>query len=217
MKVEIRDKPSFANMRVHLSQGDRLVAEADAMASMSSTVSMRTRWNGGVARAVAKRIFADETLFVNEYTTASEGEVVLTQPFPGDIECLELKGNSIYLQPGAFVACDPGVYMKLGWAGIRSWIGREGLFRLCASGTGRVWFGAYGGIFCREVETECVVDTGHLVGYEPTVRLRVGMAGGIISSFLSGEGLVMRIKGPGRIYMQSRSMEGLAAWANSHL
>ena len=51
MKVEIRDKPSFANMRVHLSQGDRLVAEADAMASMSSAVSMRTRWNGGVARA----------------------------------------------------------------------------------------------------------------------------------------------------------------------
>ena len=70
MKVEIRDKPSFANMRVHLSQGDRLVAEADAMASRSSTVSMRTRWNGGVARAVAKRIFADETLVVNEYTTA---------------------------------------------------------------------------------------------------------------------------------------------------
>ena len=45
----------------------------------------------------------------------------------------------------------------------------------------------------------------------------VGMAGGIFSSFFSGEGLVTRIKGPGRIYMQSRSTSGLTGWINSHL
>ena len=43
------------------------------------------------------------------------------------------------------------------------------------------------------------------------------MAGGIFSSFFGGEGLVTRVKGPGRIYMQSRAMSGLAAWTNSHL
>jgi len=96
-------------------------------------------------------------------------------------------------------------------------IAREGLFRLKVSGTGRVWFGAYGGIFQKEIDGEFIVDSGHLVAYEPTIGIRIGLAGGIFSSFFSGEGLVTRINGPGRIYMQSRSFDGLAAWTNAHL
>ncbi|MCP4815412.1 MAG: AIM24 family protein, partial [Planctomycetaceae bacterium] len=62
-----------------------------------------------------------------------------------------------------------------------------------------------------------VVDSGHLVAYEPTCRLKMGMAGGIFSSFFSGEGLVTRVHGPGRVYLQSRSMDGLKGWTNGHL
>jgi len=69
----------------------------------------------------------------------------------------------------------------------------------------------------KDVQGEYVVDSGHLVAYEPTLELRLGMAAGIFSSFFSGEGLVMRIRGQGRIYMQSRSMHGLASWINRHL
>ncbi len=96
-------------------------------------------------------------------------------------------------------------------------IAREGLFRLKVSGEGRVWFGAYGGIFIREISDEYVVDSGHLVAYEPSIGIRIGMAGSVLTSLLSGEGLVTRVTGPGRIYMQSRSFSGLAAWTNSHL
>lgn len=217
MEAEVRNRPSFANLRVQLDPGDSIIAEADAMASMSSSVELSTRFNGGPLKAVVKRVFGSESLFVNEFTATSPGELVLTQPFPGDIECIELKGNTLYLQPGAFLACETGVSLGLGWAGLSSFIGREGLFRLKVSGHGRIWFGAYGGIFVREIDSEYVVDTGHLVAYEPTVGIRIGMAGGIFSSFFGGEGLVTRVSGPGRIYMQSRSMDGLAAWTNSHL
>ena len=85
------------------------------------------------------------------------------------------------------------------------------------SGTGKIWFSAYGGIFAKEISDEYVVDTGHLVAYEPTINISMGMAGGIFSSFFGGEGLVTRVKGKGRIYMQSRSLGGLAAWTNTHL
>jgi uncharacterized protein (TIGR00266 family) len=217
MEAEVRNRPSFANIHVQLNPGDRIIAEADAMASMSSNISMNTKFNGGAVQAVVKRVFGSESLFVNEFTANSPGEMVITQPFPGDIECIELKGNTMFLQPGAFLACEPGVNLGLGWAGIASFVGKEGLFRLKVSGHGRVWFGAYGGIFIREIESEYVVDTGHLVAYEPTIGIRMGMAGGIFSSFFGGEGLVTRVSGPGRIYMQSRSMDGLAAWTNSHL
>lgn len=217
METEIRDKPSFANIRLKLGPGDTVIAEADAMASMSSTIDIKTQWSGGFVKAILRRLLGSESMFVNVFTTESEGELVLTQPFPGDIECLELKGNTMYLQPGAFLACEPGVKLGLGWAGIRMLIAREGLFRLKVSGTGKIWFGAYGGIFQREINEEYVVDSGHLVAYEPSVGVRIGMAGGIFSSFFSGEGLVTKVTGPGRIYMQSRSFGGLAAWANAHL
>jgi uncharacterized protein (TIGR00266 family) len=217
METEIRNKPSFANIRLKLSPGDTVIAEADAMASMSSTIDIKTQWSGGFTKAVLRRVLGSESMFVNVFSTESEGELVITQPFPGDIECLELKGNTMYLQPGAFLACEPGVKLGLGWAGIRMLIAREGLFRLKVSGNGKIWFGAYGGIFEREIDEEYVVDSGHLVAYEPSIKVRIGMAGGIFSSFFSGEGLVTKVTGPGRIYMQSRSFGGLAAWANSHL
>ena len=57
MKTEIRNKPSFANIYLKLGPDDRIIAEADAMASMSSTVDIKTKWNGGFTRAVLKRVF----------------------------------------------------------------------------------------------------------------------------------------------------------------
>lgn len=217
MEAEVRNRPSFANIHVQLGAGDSIIAEADAMASMSSSIEMNTRFNGGVMRAIGKRFLGGESLFVNEFSTHTSGELVITQAFPGDIECIELKGTTMFLQPGAYIASEPGVTLGMGWAGISSFVGREGLFRLKVSGHGRIWFGAYGGIFTREIDHEYVVDTGHLVAYEPTIGIRMGMAGGIFSSFFGGEGLVTRVTGPGRIYMQSRSMDGLAAWTNSHI
>jgi len=217
MQVDIRNRPSFANLLVHFSPGDSIIAEAGAMATMSSNIDMKTRLNGGFFGAIARRLFGSESIFINEFSANSPGELVLTQPFPGDIVCTELQGNTMLLQPGAFIACDPTVRLSLGWAGIRSWIAREGLFRIKVSGKGRVWFGAYGAIFEKEISGEHIVDSGHLVAYEPTISINVGLAGGIFTSFFSGEGVVTRVRGQGKIYMQSRSFDGLAAWTNSHL
>lgn len=187
------------------------------MASMSATVKMEAQWAGGFFSAIWRRVFGGESLFVNEFSADEPGELVLTQPLPGDVDCIELANTSLYLQPGAFLACEPGVRLGVGWAGWSSWIGREGLLRLRASGQGKLWFGAYGGIFMREIDGELIVDTGHLVAYEPTLKLSAGLAGSAWSSLLGGEGLVTRVRGQGRVYLQSRSLSALATWTNSHL
>jgi uncharacterized protein (TIGR00266 family) len=217
MQIQIRNRPSFANLLVQLVRGESIVAESDAMASMSSSITVKTRWSGGFLQAVLRKLFGGESLFINEFHTETAGDLVLTQPMPGDIECLDLRGGALFLQAGAFLACDPGVQLGIGFAGIRSWIAREGLFRLRVSGQGRVWFGGYGGIIIKELNGEYIVDSGHLLAYEPSVSLSLGLAGGLISSVLGGEGIVMRMRGQGRIYLQSRSLDGLAAWVNSHL
>ena len=217
MQSEIRNKPSFANIRFQLEPGETITCESDAMASMDSTINMKTKLNGGLFKGLARKFLGGESLFINEFSTETSGELVVTQAWPGDIECLELNNTTMYLQPGAYIASEPGVKLKLGWAGFASFIGREGLFRLKVTGTGKIWFGCYGGIFVKEIQDTYVVDSGHLVAYEPSIGIKVGMAGGVFSSFFSGEGLVTRIKGPGRIYMQSRSTSGLTGWINSHL
>jgi uncharacterized protein (AIM24 family) len=58
------------------------------------------------------------------------------------------------------------------------------------------------------------VDTAHLVAWEPQMKLKLQLAGGLFSSVFSGEGLVTRIEGTGKIIVQSRSLSGLGSWLN---
>ena len=139
------------------------------------------------------------------------------QATPGDIIEIEMTGGSYCLQPGAYIASTPGLKLGVKWAGFASWIGREGLFKLQVSGTGTLWYGAYGGLVEREVDGEFIVDTSHLVAYEPQLKLKTQLAGGIFSSFFGGEGLVTRIEGKGRIIIQTRSLDGLAKWTNGYI
>jgi uncharacterized protein (AIM24 family) len=43
------------------------------------------------------------------------------------------------------------------------------------------------------------------------------LSGNIISSITSGEGFVMRIKGQGKVIIQTRSFSGLAKWVNRNI
>lgn len=219
MQSEIRGSPSFAYINVDLEPGDTVIAESGAMASMAADLDMNARFNGGLVSGLGKKFFGGESLFVSEFTnnTDSARRIVLTQGLPGDIREVELKGESICLQPGAYICSTPGLKLGVRWAGLVSWIGREGLFKLEVSGTGKLWYGAYGSLVDREVDGAYLVDTGHLVAYDPQIKLKLQMAGGIFSSFFGGEGLVTRVEGKGRIVMQTRSLSGLVSWMNPKL
>ncbi len=222
METEIRDRPAFAHLAVRLQPGESIVAESGAMASMSAHTVLNARWNGGFFGAILRKLFGGETLFVNDIScpagAQTAAEVVLTQPTPGDMYEIKLSGTSMFLQSGAFLACTTGIQLTVAWAGFKSLLGGEGLFRLKVSGTGTVYIGAYGSIVARDLgDRELIVDTNHLVAFEPTVSLTTGLVAGVFSSLFSGEGFVMRVKGPGRVLLQTRSLEGLAAWTNGYL
>ena len=219
VQTDIRHKPTFATLFTKIPPGEAIIGESDAMASMTANTSIKAKFNGGFFMALLLRFLGGESLFVNVFRTrdADPAEVVLTSNSPGDMVEIPVDNQEILVQPGSFVACTEGLSLSVGWAGFASWLGGEGLFRLKVRGTGRVWVGAYGSIFEKQVSDEFVVDTSHLVAYESSISLRAGMAGGFFSSIFSGEGFVSRISGPGKIYLQSRSMAGLTSWTNSHL
>ena len=170
MKAKVMQRPAFATVEVKLAPGDHFTAESDAMASMSANVGFNTRMSGGFFSAIKRKFLGGESLFVNDFylEEGNEGEVVLTQNTPGDISFVKLQGTSICLQPGAFIACAGDLNMGARYAGFKSMIAREGLFKLQLAGNGTVWFGSYGGIIEKQVKGEYIVDTSHLVAYEPS-------------------------------------------------
>lgn len=219
MKTQINGSPSFAHIHVDLEPGESIIAESDAMASMAAELEMDTRFNGGFFKGLLKKFLGGESLFINEFKNPSNStkRITLVQPTPGDIREIELNNSSICLQPGAFIAATPGLNLGVRYAGIPSLIAREGLFKLEITGTGKLFYGAYGGLVEKQVNGEYIVDSGHLVAYDSNLKLKLKLAGGLISSFTSGEGIVTKVEGTGKILMQTRSIEGLADWINPYL
>ncbi|HEY9628264.1 MAG TPA: TIGR00266 family protein [Coleofasciculaceae cyanobacterium] len=219
MKYEILYKPAFAAIFLTLNPGEQIIAEAGAMLSMAAKLSMTTQFSGGFIPALLKKFLGGESLFVNAFknTSAQSMELVLSQSTIGDIVAIELKGNEICFQPGAYIAHTPGVHMGVQWAGFSSWLAGEGLFRLRLGGNGLVFFGGYGGVSQRRVDGEFIVDSGHLLAYEPNIKMNLKLAGGLVGSITSGEGLVNRLSGQGRIYLQSRSVGGLVRFVRPKL
>ncbi|MCC6818335.1 MAG: TIGR00266 family protein [Bacteroidia bacterium] len=220
MEIQIQGAPAFGHLHVDLEPGERLIAESDAMASMNAELDMKAKLNGGLFKGLLKKFLGGESLFINEFTnnTQSKLRVTITQPFPGDIKVLDLEnGKKLFVQPGAYICSEPGVNLGLKWAGIHSWLGGEGLFRLELTGKGKVAIGAYGGLLDKEVDGELIVDTDHLVAYPEGFSIKTQLSGNLISSFTSGEGIVMRLKGKGTIIIQTRSIGGLTKWVNRNL
>lgn len=219
MEHQIKGGTAFSYLHFYLAPGEHIAAESDAMASMSGDLTHSLKFNGGFLKGVIRKFLGGESLFINYFynDTNETQELVITQPVPGEIRTRELSGDGMYLQPGSYVCNTDGVKMAVKYAGLRSFIAREGLFRLYVHGTGTVWFGAYGRIMAKKIDGEYIVDTAHIVGYDPGLAMRMQLSGGLISSFFSGEGLVSRMEGKGRIYLQSRSLNGLAQWLNPYL
>ncbi|BDD07082.1 TIGR00266 family protein [Aureibacter tunicatorum] len=216
MKITLNGQPAFAYVDIDIAPGETLIAESDAMASMSTRIGVEPKLNGGFFKGIARKFLGGESLFVNHFNNASSEpqRLTITQGVPGDMIVKELNDEKIYLQPGAYICSTPDVNIGIEYAGLNSFIAKEGLFRLVASGTGTIVYGAYGGLIEKQVTGEFIVDTSHLVSYEPQLKLKTQLSGSLISSLTSGEGFVTRIEGTGKIVIQTRSLTGLASWVN---
>ena len=51
-----------------------------------------------------------------------------------------------------------------------------------------------------------------MVAWEPSLSYTIRGLGGLKSTLLSGEGVAMQFTGNGKIFLQTRTMDGLANW-----
>ncbi len=214
MDYEILHRPSYALAMVKLNQREQIQAESGAMVSMSDSIKIETSARGGIFGGLRRSVLGGESFFVNTFTAERAGEVTIAPPLPGDIEVLELQGETVMVQSGSFLAATMNIEVDSQWGGARSFFSREGLFLLRCSGRGLLFVSSYGAIHRIDLGhgEGYTVDNGHMVAFDETVRYDVGRSGGWKTTLLGGEGLVCKLQGPGRFYMQTRSEDAFLSW-----
>ena len=205
----IAGRPDFSLLTVQLPVDRSIKVEAAAMAAMDTNVNMKTQFRGGLGRLVT-----GENIFVNEFTAeGGPAEVLIAPAAPGDLEHVYLDNNTIFLQSKAFVASGLGVAVETKWQGmLKGFFSGAGLFLLRCSGVGDLFFNAFGALNSFEIDGTHVVDNGHVVAFTEGLEYEIDVIAGYKSFFFSGEGLVCRFRGHGRVWVQTRQLPAFAAW-----
>lgn len=223
LRFGIHHQPDFAILGVQLAQGQKVLAEPSAMATMEPSIELEAGMRGGLGKSLG-RLLGGESFIVNTFTARSgPGEVTLAPGTPGDVVHYRLSGNSLMLQRGSFLAHSEGVDISGKWQGARGFFSGEGLVLLKAEGTGDLFFNSYGAILELDVAREgFVVDTGYVVAFEDTLQYNVTMMpglrpGSMVKSFLfGGEGLVCRFNGRGKVWIQTRTAAPFLRWVHPY-
>ena len=201
---------------VRLRPGERIKAEPDALVSMTGTVDVAGRVDGGLFGGLFRAFVANESLFVQTITASrGAGEACLCAADLGDLEILNLDHHEpLLMQKGAFLASDDAVDVAAAMQKSASGalFSGAGLFVLRARGRGRLVVAAHGAILpytLQNGETR-VVDNGHLVAWSESMPYELRMAGShgglmsrMASSTMSGEGLMCEFTGPGKLWLQT--------------
>lgn len=215
MQVEILYRPSYSLGVIRLEPNEEIRAESGAMVSLSQGVVVETKAAGGIFKSLARSVLAGESFFQNTFRApANGGEVTVAPALPGDVFVLELRNESLMVQSGSYLASEMGVNLDTKWGGAKTFFASEGLIMLRASGAGKLLLSSFGAI--HEVNLGAgemyTVDTGHLVAFTEGIGFKVRRVGGLKSTFFSGEGLVVDLTGPGRVLLQTRSMDSFLNW-----
>jgi uncharacterized protein (TIGR00266 family) len=211
MKYDILYRPVYSLLSVDLAAGESIGAEAGAMVSMTSGITLQTSAKGGIFSSLKRSVLGGESFFQNTFT--GPGTVMFSPSYMGDVEHIAMSGEW-FLRSGAYLASTPGLTIDTSFQGLKGAVSGEGNFFLRIAGTGDLFISSFGAIHEISLKDgeEIRVDTGNLVALQEGVTYTVEKVGDLKSTMLSGEGLVLRLKGPGRIFIQSRNVQTFIGW-----
>ncbi len=223
MKYEILYQDAFPLVKCDLQRGEKIKAESDAMVAMSATLEVNGAMNGGIIGGLARRMLTGESFFFQTIDAVrGDGSVLLGHPAPGGIIDVELDGSySLRVQKTGFLAATDSIQVDTTMQNLAQGLfSREGFFVVKISGRGTVFLSSYGAIHAINLadNEEYIVDNGHLVAWPDYMNYKIEKASnGWISSFMSGECLVCRFRGPGVVLIQTRNPASFKQWLGTTL
>ena len=214
MEFHVLYRPAHSLAVCNLNPNETIRAEAGAMVSMTRNINVvaaaKNPGEGGLKslfKGLKRMALGGESFFTNTYTAMNQpGHVTFAPSLTGDMIVHNLQGETLLIQGSSYVAAPDSVTIDTKFQGFKGLFSGESLFFLSASGHGPVLMNAFGAIETIDLNGEMIVDTGHIVAFTSGIKYSVVKATkGLISSFLSGEGPVLRMQGQGRMYVQSRN------------
>jgi uncharacterized protein (TIGR00266 family) len=215
-------------VEVELDPGEATVAEAGGMMYMEDGVEMETVFGDGSQQrqdfigalmGAGKRLLTGESLFMTVFLNkgTQKKRVAFGAPYPGKILPIKLSelGGELIAQKDSFLAAAKGVSIGIAFQkrlGV-GLFGGEGFIMQRLQGDGWVFVHAGGALTERTLGSGEIirVDTGCIVGFQPTVDYDIQYVGKIKSAIFGGEGLFFAtLRGPGRIWLQSLPLSRLA-------
>lgn len=215
-------------VEITLDPGEAAIAEPGGMMYMDPGIGVDTVFGDGSGQdqgfmgallGAGKRLLTGENLFTTVFHNEAKQRqtVAFAAPYPGRIVPLDLGqlGGELICQKDSFLAGAKGV--ALGIALTRRFgaglFGGEGFILQRLTGDGLVFIHAGGMVVERDLapgET-LRVDTGCLVGLQPSVKYDIQLVRGVKSALFGGEGLFYAtLTGPGRVWLQSLPFSRMA-------
>ncbi len=214
MEIEILYQPSYSLGIVKLAPNEQIRAEAGAMVSMSEGVNIETKAAGGLLKSLGRAVLGGESFFQNFFTAPAQGgEITFAPDLPGDLFVLTLNNDTLFIQSGSYVASELGIELSTKLS-TKAFLATEGFSILEAKGSGKILLSSYGAIHEKVLNPgeKFIVDSTHLVAFDARMPVQPKTVGGLKATFLSGEGFVVELTGPGRLLMQTRSQKAFLDW-----
>jgi uncharacterized protein (TIGR00266 family) len=215
-------------VEIELDPNEAAIAEAGGMMYMDDGIQMETIFGDGSQEksgflgslmGAGKRLLTGESLFMTVFHNRGQGKrrVSFAAPYPGKIIPLHLGdlGGEVLTQKDSFLCAAKGVSVGIAFTKRlgAGFFGGEGFILQKLQGDGLAFVHAGGTLLQRDLAPGELlrVDTGCIVGFQPTVDYDIQMVGGIKSALFGGEGLFFAaLRGPGRIWLQSLPLSRLA-------
>jgi len=213
LKFEILGKPAYSAVKIELESGESITAEAGAMMAMEGDIEVETKTAGGIAKGLLRKIIVGETLFLNVFKAGPKGGAVWLAPeVPGDIKHVKLEGEAIIVQDTSYLGHYGEIEQTIAWRGLKGVLAEGSLFWLKLRGYGGIWLNSYGHIIERDMAPgeEITVDNFHFVAMSNGMKWKIKRFGGFKSFLFGGEGFVVEVKGPGKLFVQTRTIIDLA-------
>ena len=214
MNINIETEGAFGSALVTLEAGEKFVSEAGAMyrASPNMEIAVESRkkkdegmW--GALKSGIKAMFAGESFFLSTYTPndGQVGEVGLAPTHQGEVRSVKVGPEVWICSGGSYLGSSGGITLDTQYQGLsKGMFSKEGLVFVQASGEGDLLVNGFGRISSVDVSGGITIDNGHLIAFTEGLEYTISKAGGgWISSMMSGEGLVMKFSGQGKVLVQS--------------
>lgn len=219
MEYVIEKGPEYSVLKVKLLPGESITAEPGSYMLHRGEVEVGTGLSGGVFGALQRAFTASLPLFLNTFRARTPAEIWFVPSIPGDIKAVSLRGAEIAVQDTSYLAHFGDVKLGVAFKGFKGLLGEGEIFWLKASGSGTLFINSFGAI--EELELgpgeRVTLDNGHAVAIEGSVKWNIRRLGGFKTLFLGGEGLVIDAAGPGRIWIQTRTLAALASALSKYI